>query len=566
MKKRFWVGGLVLSLGGWASDLLAQDGAWRPANAGPTPVTLSASELQPCPAASIGRPVPLPDEPALEREFRLPGAGILPAAYQPPLFPPGSAAPSAKEIPGGETLPNWSEVDDEKHPSRSTEGGFAIGRIQPAPPQRVERTPVKQAALDPLLVLPDRLPTPDRLSSPRDGVPSLPTMRPLGDDYPRRNPYPLPAPLPPGVHESYTPFSDSPPELNRFYLTAEYLLWWAKKDHTPPLVTSSTDGGFGFLNQPNTTVLFSGDLNRDPRSGFRGNAGLWLDDCCQEALEFGGFFLGRRSANFEAASGTDGVLARPFFNVNANTEFSQLVAFPNISTGRILVNAPSSLWGLDTNLRCNICRGCDYRIDLLAGFRFLDLDESLTVIEQIQGLAGAPAPFTNAQTTVVDRFATRNRFYGGQVGVDSEWRRGPWSVDLRAKLALGGTDQRIDIRGGETITDAAGNTSSFNGGLLALSSNSGRFHKSQFSVVPEVGVTLGYQLTDTIRLYAGYNFLYWTRVVRPGDQIDRNLDVTKIPNFAPPGTAPAATNSPSLPFKQSDFWAQGIVLGFEIRY
>ena len=38
-------------------------------------------------------------------------------------------------------------------------------------------------------------------------------------------------------------------------------------------------------------------------------------------------------------------------------------------------------------------------------------------------------------------------------------------------------------------------------------------------------MTLGYQLTETVRLYAGYNFLYWTNVARPGAQIDRNLDV-----------------------------------------
>src|SRR5207245_507774 len=100
----------------------------------------------------------------------------------------------------------------------------------------------------------------------------------------------------------------------------------------------------------------------------------------------------------------------------------------------------------------------------------------------------------------------------------------------------------------------------------ALSSNIGQHNRTVFSVVPEVGLTLGYQLTDTIRLYAGYNFLYWTNVVRPGEQIDRNLDVTKIPNFTVAGARPAAVTAPVVPFKETDFWAHGIVIGVELRY
>jgi hypothetical protein len=499
----------------------------------------------------------LPDDPA---DNRLPPLGFVPAAYQPALFPPGSAAPTAKEIPGGETLPDWPEVNDEKQRALPAEGGFAIDRVQPALPQRIERHPLQQVALEPVPALPDRA------TLARQGAPPMPTMRPMGDDYPLGNPYPYP-----GNRDPYAGSDDGSaqagPVHSTFYVSADYLLWWTKKDQTPPLVSTSTDGtGFGFLGQPNTVVLFGGDLGRDPRSGFRGNAGIWLDNCCGTAVEVGGFFLGSRSTNFEADSGPNGVLSRPFFNVNTGSEFAQLVAFPGISTGRVTVSAPSNLWGLDTNLRCNLCCGCCYRFDLLGGFRFLDLNESITITEQIQGGAGAPAPFTNAQTTVFDRFATRNNFYGGQIGFDGEWKRGRWSVDVQGKLALGATDERIDINGMETITDATGTTRTFNGGLLALSSNIGSFHKTQFSVVPELGVTLGYQLTETVRVYAGYNILYWTRVARPGDQIDRNIDVTKIPNFTVAGVTPTGQNVPAVPFKQTDYWAQGLVLGFEIRY
>ena len=123
------------------------------------------------------------------------------------------------------------------------------------------------------------------------------------------------------------------------------------------------------------------------------------------------------------------------------------------------------------------------------------------------------------------------------------------------------TRQRLDIAGSETIVAPNGSSQSFNGGLLALPSNIGQFGKTKFSFVPEIGVTVGYQLTDKIRLYAGYNFLYWTNVIRPGGQIDRILDVTQIPNFTIAGATPAGQNRPAVLFRESDYWAQGIVIG-----
>jgi hypothetical protein len=543
--------------------------------------------LKPCPAVTIGRPVPANDAAVGSRS---PGFGILQASYQPPYFPPGAAAPTAKEIPNGDRLPTWSEVDDERLPDLApTERGFAVDRLrlgQPATPdplrvgQLVPPDPlragqpalldplaVKQitppATLDPLTVKQAGPPAPrwnqDATQAAEDPHWRWPVMRPYGDNYPAGNPYPYPGPT----------AADLPNQMgnpyNHFYVTAEYLLWWTKQDKAPPLLTTSTDGT-GFLDQANTTVLVGGGLGGDARSGFRGNFGYWLNDCGTEAVEFGGFFLGSRTTTYTANSNQFPVLARPFFNVNAGTEFAELTAFPNISTGSVRIVVPSDLWGLDMNLRCNICCGCDYHVDGLVGFRYLDLKEGIEITESVTGLPGAPPPFTNAQTTVFDSFLTHNQFYGAQVGLDGQWRRGPWVFDVIGKLALGATTQHLNINGSETIVAPDGTVSNFTGGLLALPGNIGQFNKTKFSVVPEIGLTVGYQLTDNVRLYAGYNFLYWTNVARPGQQIDRNLDVTKIPNFAAPGVQPTGQNNPMVPFKQSDYWAQGLVFGLEFRY
>jgi hypothetical protein len=111
------------------------------------------------------------------------------------------------------------------------------------------------------------------------------------------------------------------------------------------------------------------------------------------------------------------------------------------------------------------------------------------------------------------------------------------------------------------------------GGLLALSSNIGHFSRDRFSVVPELGLTVGYNITCHMRVFVGYNFLYMSNVLRPGDQIDPILDARKIPNFvklAP--TSAAATSTlpisvhPTVPFNEANFWAQGVNCGLEFHY
>ena len=48
--------------------------------------------------------------------------------------------------------------------------------------------------------------------------------------------------------------------------------------------------------------------------------------------------------------------------------------------------------------------------------------------------------------------------------------------------------------------------------------------------MPELGVTLGYQLNPCWRATLGYTFIYWSRVARAGDQIDRDIN----PDLFPP--------------------------------
>src|SRR5438132_527200 len=67
----------------------------------------------------------------------------------------------------------------------------------------------------------------------------------------------------------------------RFWVSAEYLYWWTKGMHVPPLVTagSATDTIPGALGQPGTRVLLGGDIDSEGHSGARFSAGFWLNEC-----------------------------------------------------------------------------------------------------------------------------------------------------------------------------------------------------------------------------------------------------------------------------------------------
>jgi hypothetical protein len=366
---------------------------------------------------------------------------------------------------------------------------------------------------------------------------------------------------------------------DRFYVRAEYLLWDIRDSRLPPIVTTSPPAAAGVLGAPGTVVLFGGgDVDNKLRSGGRFTAGYWFDPCQTCGLEGSFFFLGKRSVSFDASSDTTPVIARPFINVLQGQESVELTALPGVATGSLHVDLSSRLWGAEANVRHLLCCGCGYRFDLLAGFRYLQLDEDLQISEDLltapdfgMGTPGAER-FANTRFQVFDRFQTRNQFYGGQLGATAELRRGRWSLDVTGKVALGSTHQVVNITGSEFLTFPGSATpQAFQGGLLALSSNIGSFSRDRFSVVPEVGVTVGYNVTEQLRVFAGYNFLYWTNVVRPGDQIDRTLDARRIPNFCviSPRECPPGTVNPARPlfqFHDTNFWAQGLTAGMEYRY
>jgi hypothetical protein len=342
----------------------------------------------------------------------------------------------------------------------------------------------------------------------------------------------------------------------------------------PPLVSTGPPASLGNPALGGFTIFGGDGSDPEPQSGARFTAGYWLDPCHLLGVEGSAFFLAQHTGHFVANSAAlGGVLARPFIDVSNNNQIStELTALPGLASGSVRVDLPSQLWGAEANLRHNLLCGCNYRVDALAGFRYLDLQEGLRITEQLVSQATFPAAgpivFAGDHITVNDRFDTRNQFYGGQVGIDAELHRGPWFVDVRGKLALGATHQAIDIAGNQIITGASAPPRIAAGGLLAEpGANIGHFTRNRFSVVPELGVNVGYEFGCHLRAFVGYNFLYWTEVVRPGDQVDLRLNPNLNPIFSRlTNLNPSTIVRPIVPFKSTDYWVQGINAGVEFRY
>jgi hypothetical protein len=140
--------------------------------------------------------------------------------------------------------------------------------------------------------------------------------------------------------------------------------------------------------------------------------------------------------------------------------------------------------------------------------------------------------------------------------------RDVWSVGLTAKIALGWTHEEIDVAGSSAqLGTLAG---PIPGGFFAQATNSGQRSRNEFAVVPEVNFRVGCHLCRRVWVFAGYEFLYWSRVARPGDQIDRGLNLSQSPVFGT-GTLVGATRPQPLS-NSTDYFVHGLNFGLEVRY
>jgi hypothetical protein len=80
------------------------------------------------------------------------------------------------------------------------------------------------------------------------------------------------------------------------------------------------------------------------------------------------------------------ILAVPFLNADTNSESTFLRAIPNFVSGAASLSRTSRLQGAELNGLMNLSQRGALRLDLLGGFRFLDLRERLSFATTALGI------------------------------------------------------------------------------------------------------------------------------------------------------------------------------------
>jgi hypothetical protein len=374
--------------------------------------------------------------------------------------------------------------------------------------------------------------------------------------------------LPPPVH-------DSIPECGTVWLSADYLVWWMR--HAPisaPLVTTGSlaDPVPGALGQKNTAVVFGNEsVDLGTFSGFRVALGFALGGGW--SVEGGYFGLESRvgGASFNSDANGNPVIARPYFDNQAGTQAAYLDAIPGLLSGGASVAIVTRMFGYEANAAWIAYLDDSMRFDVLAGFRGLELHEELRIIDNVSALVpgqltflGAPADPPNV-LNIFERFHNYNRFYGGQIGGRFHWLANGLDVGITGKLALGATSELARVDSATSLITPGVGAATNPGGVLVQPSNVGFPQQCHFAYVPEIAIDLAYWVTPHIRLEVGYQFLYWSQVARPGDEIDTTVNPAQVPRDPRFGNG-LGDPRPAFQFHQSDFWAQGFHFGVLFQY
>jgi hypothetical protein len=377
-------------------------------------------------------------------------------------------------------------------------------------------------------------------------------------------PSPTPCPPPP-PHRSMIPALPEYPHVpspGKYWASADFIYWSQKTDLTGPLV--------------GTPSLVNGDLialyDRAAygfANGLRVSAGM-ANETGNVGVEGSFFHLEQRASGIVAGSDAGGtpLLAREATDAATGGPVLFPISAPGAEAGVVIVRATSRLWGTDGYFVVNCDWGHeDCSLEFLAGFQYLDLSENLSYAQASTLLPGGAANFgaapllPPAAISVAERFGAHNQFFGPEFGVQMEKRFGSLFVDGCVKCGVGDSHQVKNVAGASAVDVGAG-PMVIPGGITASGDLLGRTSTDRFAVVPSVSANLGFNVTDCVRIYGGYTFLYWSDVTRPGDLTSVAVATETVPtspNFGVP-------NPPFVSVKHSAYYVHGFNAGLVIRY
>ena len=394
-----------------------------------------------------------------------------------------------------------------------------------------------------------------------------------------------------------------------WWFDGEFLLWFAKAQPVNfPLLTTSAPNQDGIIGMPSTIQLVRGEhINYGAIPGFRLSSGFFGDADRRFGALVTGFYTQQKTVKqtfaTSAPTGMNSVgiplLARPFIDTTTGPS-SVVVTNALFGVGSARVLNATQTWGVEASGIWNLFRscpdnGCLHSLDLIAGYKFLQNAEVLSVqsyttlnnaiIEPIfrPGPFGVPIQIGTriipipvpvggvpvgapATVNVLDRISTTNKFNGGVFGLQHVMRSGMWSLTTIGKIGVGNMHETVNMYGVTSFANPrTGLVGASYGGVLVNASNYGTWHNDEFVIIPELTVNVGINLTKSIVLFAGYNFMWISQVARPANQINPVVDSSTVPfspNFGQFGHVPGTRQL----FQQDDFWLQGVNFGMSIQY
>jgi hypothetical protein len=336
----------------------------------------------------------------------------------------------------------------------------------------------------------------------------------------------------------------------------EGLLWWNKGRYMPALATTSNAADRGVLGQPSTSVLFGQDhIGSDLQSGGRLTLGAWLDPIATTGIGLRFTAIEGDRTRFDSSSDGSTVLARPYFNATLPGEDASLLASPGQRSGSLAIRTENDFLTTDVFGRMNVWGTHNSRVDVIAGYQFARLDDSLQLRTASTNIDPLSIAF-GSRTDVLDSFSTENEFHGAEFGLMGERRNGRAKISWLAKIAAGNMRQQSTIDGNTAVNAGPPAT----GGLLTQGTNIGVYERNRFAFIPEANINLHYQLTQRIDLSMGYSIIYLNSVALSGDQIDRRVNLSQQTG---PLVGPA---NPSPVFNVTDFWLQGMNFGVNFSF
>jgi len=351
--------------------------------------------------------------------------------------------------------------------------------------------------------------------------------------------------------------ANATPQL--FWLRTDYLHWFINKEPLAPVIQSLPDSlaatrdippGSGFPLFPNRN-----EIDYKGISGIRINTGVWFGYGNVLGIDFSGFNLQNKSQSANYASSGSPIITRFYDDPTTNRQtfllFSNIDPQNSYSGSVSAALGYSNLYNFDTSIRWQGYRLFADNADWLFGVRYFNFEEKLDI------LARANFP-SGLRLGVEDHFSAKNTFYGAQVGLNSRFvstRR--LTFDGLLKFAVGGISQRVDIRGSNTLIRPNGVVDTQAVGLWAQPSNIGSYSKGKFAVLPEFGLTLGYNITERLGLTFGYSAMYVSNVVRVNTVVNTQVNPTTIRYLTDPNTPVTPAPNPTYRFNDTGMWIDG---------